>query len=223
MKSASIALPRRVIDLRGRRFGRLVVRRFSHTRIRRAYWECVCDCGNVTIVRAGDLNSERTKSCGCLHLEILKARTGKKCPSYIHGHAIHGATSSEYRSWFAMIQRCEYKKNIGYKYYGGRGITICRRWRHSFPNFLEDMGSKPTTKHSLDRIDNEGNYEPGNCRWATAKEQALNRRKPKCLPRIWTQDGIATAIRLRKAGKTCVAIGKMLSVHRATISRVTKA
>jgi len=87
--------------------------------------------------------------------------------------------SAEYHSWSGMKQRCKDKNKDGYKYYGGRGITVCGRWRDSFVNFLADMGRKPSPKHSIDRIDGDGNYEPGNCRWATPKEQFLNRKKRK--------------------------------------------
>ena len=91
-----------------------------------------------------------------------------------HGHAFAGRRSSEYRTWYAMKQRCTNPNVEHYDRYGGRGITVCERWANSFCNFLADMGLKPSRRHSIDRVNNDGNYEPGNCRWATQKEQANN-------------------------------------------------
>lgn len=109
----------------------------------------------------------------------LKARFGKT-----NNHYKHGMThSAEYKAWVAMIQRCTNEAHQRFCYYGGRGIHVCDRWKDSFSNFLGDMGQRPSTKHSIDRINNNGNYEPNNCRWATQSEQALNKR-PKLVPRI---------------------------------------
>jgi hypothetical protein len=100
----------------------------------------------------------------------------------IHGHARKRNQSAEYICWCAMIRRCENRNNQDYKEYGGAGISVCERWRKSFVYFLSDMGEKPSQKHSLDRFPNQkGNYEPGNCRWATPKQQALNRKSSKLL------------------------------------------
>jgi len=94
----------------------------------------------------------------------------------IHGHNRRGKTTKEYRSWYHMKTRCYNKKRPYWKYYGGRGIKVCDRWKDSFVNFLSDMGNKPTSKHSLDRIDNNGDYSPDNCKWSTSKQQTRNKR-----------------------------------------------
>lgn len=154
-------------DLTGQRFGRLVVTginpgygRFSDPR----RWAAVCDCGARINVRTGHLNT-KTRSCGCLGRERTSLRSIK-----------HGAHQTpEYRAWHGMRQRCENPKNRRYPHYGGRGIVVCSAWREGFSNFLADMGMRPSPDHSLDRKDNDGNYEPGNCRWATDLEQCHNR------------------------------------------------
>jgi len=166
------APPRRVKNLLGRNFGYLVVIEFAYfNKWRNACWKCECRCGKIIFVRSGGLCSGHTKSCGCLRQETTRKR------SYKHGHRIGGAVSAEYHSWHSMKQRCENENREKYRRYGARGISVCRRWRNSFENFLKDMGKRPGSGYSLDRIDNNGNYEPGNCRWATAKQQARNKRK----------------------------------------------
>ena len=149
----------RVIDLAGERFGHLLVIERSFAK-KRVSWLCRCDCGKTSVIGACPLRDGRTKSCGCCQ-----------------GNFIHGRSySPEFRSWWAMRQRCENSNLPRYYDWGGRGITVCDRWQ-KFENFFADMGEKPTPRHSIDRINNHGNYEPSNCRWATPKQQQRNSRR----------------------------------------------
>ncbi len=159
----------------GQRFGRLItLRRDSSNKHFRTKWKCRCDCGNTISVFNFNLSKGNTQSCGCLQVERSAA-----------SHFTHGESrrrnqkecSREYSSWGAMFQRCVNPNNPAYPRYGGRGISICKRW-HKYENFLADMGRCPLGK-SIDRINNDGNYDPHNCRWATATEQARNQRPRK--------------------------------------------
>jgi hypothetical protein len=166
------------IDLTGQRFGRLTVLRFAGCPDGRgSLWVCRCECGKRIVVGGQKLKNGHTRSCGCLQREIAAVRELK------HGESRRGRVSSEYRTWKNMLTRCYNPKVRGFCYYGGRGINVSARWRNSFENFLADMGRKPTRRHSIDRINPDGDYSSENCRWATWGEQARNRRPRKSMAR----------------------------------------
>lgn len=157
-------------DRTGQKFGRLTV-----TQTQPGVCLCTCDCGAQLSVRTNNLTSGNTQSCGCFHSDRSS-----------EAHTTHGKTDSqEYRIWLGIMSRCYNKNRTSYQLYGALGIIVADRW-HDFANFLADMGPRPSSKHTVDRFPNgDGNYEPGNCRWATMKEQGNNRKNNVLL----TKDG----------------------------------
>jgi hypothetical protein len=165
------------VDITGQLFGRLTAVCMTATGSRKPRrsqrWLFRCDCGGEIEVDKHHVIRGATRSCSCLAVET-RSENGKKKTD--HGHCTDGKTSPEYKTWQGVRDRCGNPNATFYKHYGGRGICVCERWANSFENFLADMGPRPSAKHSIDRINNDGHYEPGNCRWALPVVQHNNTR-----------------------------------------------
>ena len=149
-------------------FGKLtVLSRAENGTGRKVRWSCLCACGGMSVVHGGNLRRGHTKSCGCYGAS-RKVKHGM-------------AGTPEYRVWWSMKDRCDNPRYFRFKDYGGRGISVCHSWSDSFAVFLKDMGKRPSPKHSIDRIDNGGDYTPDNCKWSTMKEQHRNKRTNRLL------------------------------------------
>lgn len=164
----------------GQVFGRLTVLARAGRRRRQTLWLCRCACGTEKVIELSGLTGGRTVSCGCYASEKAALANLR------HGFAARGARSPEHMIWTAMKQRCSNPKATGYQHYGGRGIKMCERWERSFEAFLEDVGPRPSSKFEIDRIDNDGDYEPSNCRWTTRTAQMRNTRGVR---RVIREDG----------------------------------
>ena len=153
---------KKFLNLTGHTYGRLTVLSYADKKGTKHRWNCQCECGGVAITASSNLRTGHTKSCGCAVKEVMTT---------------HGMYDSpEYKAYMGMKERCCSKGSQRYASYGGRGISICGRWLESFDKFFADMGERPTSDHSIDRINNDGNYMPNNCKWSTRSEQARNKR-----------------------------------------------
>lgn len=195
----------------GHRFGRLLVVAYAGHRNRVAHWSCRCDCGGEVVVAGNSLLRGATQSCGCLSSEVTAAKN--------RANATHRLShTTTHRVWAGIRARCRNPKSKDFARYGGRGIKVCERW-NSFDNFLADMGICPPG-HSIDRIDPNGDYCPGNCRWATHKVQQRNRRehrmltydgRTQCLS-AWAEEmGIDTGTLHRRLGRYGWSVERALS------------
>lgn len=170
----------KLLDLTGERFGRLVVLSMSEVKKSgKVHWNCVCDCGKLAVCVSGNLRNGGSTSCGCFRIERITEER------FIHGRNSKDPT---YGTWMAMKMRCTNTSSDHYQYYGARGIKVCERWSN-FMLFLEDMGERPDGM-TIDRINSDGDYEPGNCKWSTDIEQANNKRNS----RVLEMDGISMTV-----------------------------
>ena len=170
-----------LIDITGQRFGRLVVlRRNGSDKDSKPVWECRCDCGAITNVRGYVLKRKKrpTRSCGCLARETATTTMKRRIK---HGQSRRNKHTQLYRRWITIKQRCYDKSHMSYKNYGGRGVRMCEKWRDDFEAFAAYIGDPPEKGATIDRLDVDKNYEPGNIKWATRKEQANNRRNNNVL------------------------------------------
>jgi hypothetical protein len=191
-------------DLTNRKFGRWTViargPNWKTSSQSSSRWFCRCECGTERVVHGAHLVQGRSKSCGCINFR--------------HGWARRRNVAPEYEIWLGMKRRCFKPKNSGYKYYGAKGVTVCQRWLDSFANFMADMGPRPKGM-SIERKDSKGNYEPGNCRWATQTEQARNQRD--------TTMNMETAREIRRlysTGKKPMQISRTLGVRWLIVKQI---
>lgn len=211
-------MPRtRTLNLVGETYGRLLVLEEVEPHVQpngkkvRKY-KCLCECGNETIVRQNHLRRGCTVSCGCYKKEqIVKSN---KATKPIHGESNYNLTK-EFNTWQSIKTRCFNSNYKYYKNYGGRGITVCDRWLESYSNFLEDVGRAPSPHYSIDRIDNDGNYEPDNCRWATSAEQSRNQRTTKL-----NEDLVRYIRQQRQLGTKLKVLAEELGIDIANVSAV---
>ncbi len=164
----------RLVDHAGRTYGRLLVLSQAENLNNQTRWHCRCECGTKLALRTINFVSGNTKSCGCWKSETTSMRVRARCTT--HGASVRGNKKRSYIIWMNMVQRCTNPLVPSYIHYGARGISMCDRWRTSYANFIADMGDPPVG-YSIDRINNDGNYEPTNCRWAPRKVQARNTRR----------------------------------------------
>lgn len=183
-------MPKFTGDMAGRHFGHVTVERLAHHR-GQAFWWVLCDCRSTPpFVVGGWRIRKETPPVRCS--ECLRRAVGERSTTHGATRATRaGRITPEYRIWASAIQRCTNPLASNFRHYGNRGITICPRWRASFVDFLADMGPRPSARHSLDRIDSNGHYEPGNCRWATPRTQQRNRRNTRWLTVRGERDSLA--------------------------------
>lgn len=209
----------KLINEVGNRYGRLVVlERDENSRCNHAQWKCVCDCGNQTVVLGKSLRKGRTQSCSCLQKDLLTEA------NLIHGHARTGNKTYLHSLWRNMKDRCYNLNNKDYHSYGGRGISVYEPWRcgtlvaKKFIDWiLVNLGHRPTPQHSIDRIDSNGNYVPGNLRWSTDKEQGNNKRSNISAD---TKLGVVAG---REFGMTYVELGKTFGISFKSAHRICNA
>lgn len=196
----------------GTRFGRLTVigpspsQKYPNSSSTRRHVACRCDCGVVTAPALLHLRGGKSKSCGCLRLE-RRTTHGLAAAARNRRHPL-------YQTWRGMRARCRNPRSADWPKYGGRGITVCERW-HSFVNFLADIGERPSPDHSIDRIDNDQGYEPGNVRWATNTEQARNRRSNKL-----TSDLVREIHGRIEHGESSMSVARRMGVSKSTVNNI---
>lgn len=189
---------RKPLELSGKRFGRLTVLGYSHNYNGFTYWNCLCDCGNETVVRGVRLTHGKTKSCGCLLSAITAAQNRERADGHYRDERL-------YRIYYGIKTRCYNSKEAGYERYGGRGISMCDEWKDDFLKFQEwalSAGYRPDL--TIDRVDNDGDYSPENCRWANVKQQSNNRRSNVMLNYGGTQRTVAEWSEIVGIGKNTI-------------------